>query len=314
VSYNSQYGGKMKKLLITLVALLALAVPVSAAILETSKAEVVGDVRFDYQFNTNEGIDNTSLFILDRARLGATTTFDEGGGALIFQYRGGNTDLQYAYIEAYPLGNAKAKLGGIVGRQYTLFGLTKDLDKFQPLAAGPIEEKYISSNQDGVAVVGSVGKNFLGAFQYHNGAFDSTETAEKDWNAYAKFQPCKYFYISSSFLQNVEAVDFMAEVVGLEAGPVSGSFEHLSIGNGYGFDFGERLDEFSATLGVGVGQTRKVTLLGRADWLEGEQAKWYAGVNWSVKDQVFLQGNALLNPQMELVDNIVKLRAVVLFN
>lgn len=306
----------MKKLLITLAALLSLAVamPLQAATLETSKAEVVGDVRFDYQFYTNDHKDNVALFNLDRARLGATTTFNEGGGALIFQYSNGNTDLQYAYVEAYPLGNAKAKLGGIVGRQYTLFGLTKDLDKFQPLCAGPIEEKYISANQDGVAAVGSITEVFLGAFQYHNGAFDSTETAEKDWNAYAKLQPCKYFYLSSSFMQNVDATDFMAEVVGVEAGPVSGSFEHLSVGDGYGFNFEERRDEFSATLGVGVGQTRKVTLLGRADWFEGQKASYYVGTNWSVKDQVFLQANALLNPQMELVDNIVKLRAVVLFN
>lgn len=303
----------MKKLLITLVALLVLAVPVQAATLETSKAEVVGDVRFDYQFNTNEGIDNTSLFSIDRARLGATTTFDEGGGTLLFQYKDGQTGLQYAYVEAYPLGNANAKLGGIVGRQYTMFGLTKELDKFQPLCAGPIEEKYLASNQDGVAVVGSLGI-LNGAFQYHNGAFDSTTTAEKDWNAYVKLQPWKHFYVSSSFMQDINREDYMAEVVGVEAGPVSGTFEHLSAGDGYSFNFGDRRDEFSATLGVGVGQTRKVQLLGRADWFEGQKASYYTGVNWSVKDQVFLQANALLNPQMELVDNIVKLRAVVLFN
>lgn len=307
----------MKKLLITLAAalmLVATAVPAMAATLDTSKAEVVGDVRFDYQFVTQDN-KNVANFELNRARLGATTTFDEGGGALIFQYQNGAMDLQYAYVEAYPLGNASAKLGGIIGRQYTMFGLTKDLDRFQPLGTGPIEEKYISAKQDGVTAIGTVGKTLLGALQYHNGvSIDSTEYAEKDWNAYARLQPCKYFYLSSSFMQNVHATDYMSEVVGVEVGPVEGSLEHLSSGEGYSFNFGDRLDEFSATLGVGVGQSRKVTLLGRADWFEGEKASYYVGTNWSVKDQVFLQANALLNPQMELVDNIVKLRAVVLFN
>jgi hypothetical protein len=336
---NSTRGEEMNKKtivggIVAIVGLVLLATCCNAAPLGemVNNAQVKGDLRYDYDFTTTEGSSNDKgAFTLERVRFGAETTFENGGGELIFNYGpGGRITPLYAYGTFFPVVTKDFKFGGSLGRQPLYFATVQNLDRFEPNLKQSIayEAGKVSNNLDGVsaeAIVGNPeGLNLHGMLQYRSIVdIGPSEETKEALNSYFKLDVTPWLYAQANYLEKfgVEE-DLLAHVVALQTANFGLTFEHVSEGDELSYNFSNRDDVFSLAVLIGVGNSQRVELVGRVDWLEsGAGEQWSMGTNWKFNNSVLLQGGVEMYPGNqdifsgeENTEGVATIRSTVLFN
>ena len=277
----------------------------SATETDSMTVNVTGDFQYDYTYYTDENMKDQSAFDLRRARLGAETDLGVASGRLLFDFSHlDDVKVTFAYAKFNVYEDGLFSLAGGAGRLPLQFAQVASTDDYQPNMRFPIERDYgfVGNNVDGLEAAATFGSdlyNVVGQLQYHNDIGDDLSSGtDKDWNADLAVNLNKYMTVSTSYIEKTGSVeDLQAMTLWLNLGQWRIIGEHLSVGDGYNFNFNEKLDFFSVESGLKFGTEKTLEVVARIDGAAGGDITLYsAGLNWGFNDKLFLQGNVLYAP------------------